>query len=112
MRPFFPKRALTGADMGHYLYKLIPPRRTFMADMTADEAAIMEQHFAYWAGLLEGGAVVVYGPVNDPAGGYGLAILEAANEQVARNIGDADPAVANHLGSFQVFEMPATIVRA
>jgi hypothetical protein len=29
-----------------------------------------------------------------------------------RNIGDADPAVAKRLASFQVFEMPATIVRA
>jgi uncharacterized protein YciI len=98
--------------MGHYLYKLIPPRPTFMADMTADEAAIMEQHFDYWTSLLDGGAVVAYGPVNDPAGGYGLAILEADTEQAARNIGDADPAVAKQLASFQVFEMPATIVRA
>jgi uncharacterized protein len=39
--------------MPHFLYKLIPPRPTFPADLTEEEGAIMQEHFGYWAGLIE-----------------------------------------------------------
>lgn len=97
--------------MSYYLYKLTPPRPTFAEDMTPTEASVMQQHFAYWQELLEGGSVVAYGPVADPAGSYGIAIVDAADEEDVHAIGRADPAVLQDIGTFQVFSMPATLVR-
>jgi uncharacterized protein YciI len=98
--------------MGHYLYKLTPPRPTFAEDMTPTEASAMDEHFVYWQGLVEGGYVVAYGPVADPAGTYGIAIVDAADEQQVQMIGKSDPAVVHGVGTFEVFAMPATVVRS
>ena len=67
--------------MPHYFLKLIPPRPTFAQDMTDEERAIMQQHVAYWGALMSKGKVVVYGPVMDPAGVYGMGVVEAETEQ-------------------------------
>ena len=53
-----------------FLYRLNPPRSTFMRDMTAKEAGIMARHVAYWTGLLEAGVAIAFGPVADPAGSF------------------------------------------
>jgi uncharacterized protein YciI len=98
--------------MGHYLYKLTPPRPTFAEDMTPSEASAMEEHFGYWQQLIESGTVVVYGPVADPAGTYGIAVVDAPDEAHVREIGRSDPAVIRGVGTFEVFAMPATFVRA
>jgi hypothetical protein len=51
--------------MGYYMYKAIPPRATFGADITEAEAAIMGQHVAYWTELLgKGVAMVSWVPQN------------------------------------------------
>lgn len=39
--------------MKYYLYKVIPPRPTFAADMTGTKSAIMSKHVAYWTDLLD-----------------------------------------------------------
>ena len=96
--------------MNLYLYKLTPPRPSFLIDMTAEEAATMEQHFAYWAGLVESGQVVVYGPVDDPAGAYGIGVVEAESLDAVRAIAAEDPAVRTGLGTSDVFEMPGGVL--
>ena len=40
----------------------------------------MRAHREYWTPRVETGVVVAMGPVADPAGGYGVAIIEAASE--------------------------------
>ncbi len=62
------------------LLQVIPPRLTFTNDMTDAEAAIMQEHSAYWSRLLSKGKCVAYGPVLDPDGAYGIAIVEVADE--------------------------------
>jgi hypothetical protein len=100
------------AVMQYFLFKLIPPRPTFPMDMSSDEAAIMQEHFAYWRGLLAQNRVVVYGPVMDPAGTYGVAVLEVEDEPAARDVGKNDPAIRADAGfSFQLLSMPDTQVR-
>ena len=89
--------------MSHFLFRLIPPRPTFPGDMTEAEAAIMEAHFGYWAGLIGQGEAIAYGPVMDPAGTYGIAVIEVPDEAAARRIADDDPAVRSDAGF--VFEM-------
>jgi len=78
--------------MPHYFLKLIPPRPTFAQDMTDEERAIMQQHVAYWGALMSKGKVVVYGPVMDPAGVYGMGVVEAETEQELIDFMKNDPA--------------------
>src|SRR5688572_26000708 len=96
--------------MNHFLYKLVPPRPTFDQDMSETEAAIMARHVAYWQGLAERGTAIVFGPVGDPAGAWGLAVVQAETDEDVRALGDADPAVVSGLARFEVCPMPAAIV--
>jgi uncharacterized protein len=98
--------------MKHFLYKLIPPRPTFDQDMSESEGAIMDRHVAYWQELVEDGTAIVFGPVSDPAGAWGLAVVEAETDEKVRALGDADPAVVSGLARFEVCPMPGAIVAA
>jgi uncharacterized protein len=98
--------------VNRFLYKLVPPRPTFAADMSDDEAAVMGEHAAYWEGLLEQGVIVAFGPVADPAGSWGLAVVEAETDGEVRRLAAEDPAVRSGLATFEVFAMPGAIVRA
>jgi uncharacterized protein YciI len=98
--------------MPHFLYRLIPPRPTFPGDMTEEEGAVMQEHFGYWAGLIEERRAVAYGPVMDPAGTYGIAVLEVDDEGAARSMAEEDPAITANAGfAFEVHPMPDAIVR-
>ena len=50
------------------------PRPTFHLDMTEDERSIMERHVAYWSEKAAKGIAVVFGPVMDPHGVYGIGV--------------------------------------
>lgn len=89
----------------HFFLKLNPPRPTFMADMSEGERAIMQKHTAYWAPLVEDGTVIVLGPVMDPKGGYGIAIVAVSSAEDLKRILSFDP--ANGLGSYEVYPMRA-----
>jgi uncharacterized protein len=96
----------------HFLYKLLGPRPTFgPGDMTPEEHAIMGEHSTYWHGLLDQGRVIVFGPVLEPSGAWGLAVVEAADEDEVRRLGDGDPAVTSGVATFEVHPMPLTSVR-
>src|SRR5271163_1923206 len=79
--------------MPHYFCKLRPPRPTFISDMTSDEAQLMRAHREYWTPRVETGVVIAMGPVADPTGGYGVAIIEAASEAALEAMLEADPAI-------------------
>jgi uncharacterized protein YciI len=94
-----------------FVYKLIPPRPTFAADMSAEERAVMGAHAAYWRGLLDARTAVVFGPVLDPAGVWGLAVVEARSADDVRAIGAADPAVSSGVAECVVHPMLDAAVR-
>jgi uncharacterized protein YciI len=96
--------------MNHFLYKLIPPRPTFDQDMSEDEQAVMGHHVAYWQQLAERGTALVFGPVSDPAGAWGLAVVEAETITEVRVLADDDPAVVSGLARFEIYPMPGAIV--
>jgi hypothetical protein len=99
--------------VAHFVYKLVPPRPTFPADMTEAEGAIMEEHFGYWAALIDGRQAVAYGPVMDPAGTYGIAVVEVEDESNARRIAESDPAIRSDAGfGFDLHPMPDAIARS
>ena len=98
--------------MPHYLCKLRPPRTTFVADMTSEEARVMRAHREYWTPRVETGVVIAMGTVADPAGGYGLAIIEAASESALEALQASDPAIAAGCGfAYENHLMPMIAVR-
>jgi hypothetical protein len=62
--------------MNHFLYKLIGSRSTFPRDITEAERALMNQHSTYWREFFKGGVLLVLGPVFDPNGAHGIAIIQ------------------------------------
>jgi uncharacterized protein len=100
-----------GNDMEYFVYRLIPPRPDFDSTMSEREAAAMEGHFSYWQGLIDGGDVLVYGPVGDPAGTWGLAVLRARSADAVQAIGQRDPAVTSGVARFEVLPMLVAMVK-
>ena len=101
--------------MQHFFYKLVPPRASFAQDMTPDEAATMGQHVAYWKGLIDGGLkVFALGPVFDPAGIFGIAVIEAENEAAAHELGRNDPAIrqAGQGFRYELHPMPRGVMHS
>jgi uncharacterized protein len=96
--------------MNYFLYKLIPPRPTFAADMTGTEQAVMAEHVAYWTRQRDRGFAVGFGPVADPACSWGVAIVEAESGQQARQLRAHDPAVRAGMTA-QIYPMPNAVVR-
>jgi uncharacterized protein YciI len=88
-----------------FLFRLIPPRADFAQTMTAEEQSAMAEHMQYWQRLLHEGLVVVYGPVADPEGVWGLGVLRAADRAEVLAIGERDPSVASGVNTFEVFEI-------
>jgi uncharacterized protein len=95
-----------------FAFKLISPRPRFAHDMTEAERKVMVEHVAYWTSLMEKGIAVVYGPVLDPKGAWGLAVVETSTEAEARAIVSNDPVFKARLGTIEVHPMsPRSIVR-
>jgi len=73
--------------------KIVPPRSTFHADISESENAKMREHFGYWSDLTQKRMAITFGPVFDPAGVFGMGVLETETEDEARALAAADPAV-------------------
>ena len=79
-----------------------------MVDMTPDEAEVMEHHGDYWMELLTRQVALAYGPVLDPDGVWGLAILDLEDEADARPLGDGDPAVTSGVCTYSLLPLRLT----
>jgi uncharacterized protein YciI len=88
-----------------FFFRLNPPRADFAQTMTAEERHAMTLHVAYWQNLLTEGRVVVYGPVADPEGVWGMGVLRAADRAEVLAIGERDPSVTAGVNTFDVFEI-------
>ncbi|MFX4263629.1 YciI family protein [Pelotomaculum propionicicum] len=93
----------------HFVIRLIPPRPTFQQDMNGEEAGIMKHHVAYWGDMAGRGIALIYGPVLDPKGAYGLGIIEAESDGMAQSLAAEDPAVKSGLLKLEMCPMLATL---
>jgi uncharacterized protein len=95
----------------YFLCKLIPPRPTFPQDITDAEAKLMQQHVTYWTTLMNRGLVIVFGPVADPRGTYGVAILELEKED-ANALGVNGPTIKANVGfHFEAYPTDRALLR-
>lgn len=96
----------------YFLLKLIAPRPSFASDMTASERQVMEQHGAYLRNYVDRGTVIIMGPVLDPQGAWGLAVVEAGSEDEVRSIIAQDPTILSGFGfRWEVYPMAQAVVR-
>ena len=97
--------------MSYFFYKLIPPRPTFPADITPEEAGLMQQHVAYWRGKMAEGQVLAFGPVADPKGSFGIGILRLEDDTDPERLAASDPVVAAGVGFHcEIHRMPNLVV--
>ena len=93
-----------------FVFRLMPHRPTFALDMSDEEREIMSRHAAHWKPLIDSGQMVVFGPVLDETGSWGLGIVEADEAEV-RALAALDPAVVTGTAEIELGRMLAGFVR-
>lgn len=88
-----------------FLLRLVPPRADFTQTMTPHEQDAMARHGTYWHDLLDAGRVVVFGPVADPEGVWGLGVVRAGSQAEVIELGQKDPAITAGVATFDVAEI-------
>ena len=94
-------------DKKYFVMKLISPRADFALTMSDAEKKVMMQHIEYWKPSLENGKLLVFGPVFDPKGVWGLAIVCVDSEEEARALISKDPALT--INTFEMYPMRASV---
>lgn len=93
--------------MKTFFCKLLPPRPAFAQDMSAAEADVMRQHALYWRECMASGEAVVFGLVADPAGAFGVVIVEVSKADEATRLTANDPAILAGYGlRYEIHPMP------
>jgi uncharacterized protein YciI len=93
--------------MRSFYCRLVAPRATFGQDMSPAEGALMQQHAAHWMQSDAWQHVLAFGVVADPAGVFGVAIIEAEDESAVRAVTDADPVIRANAGfRYEILAMP------
>ena len=96
----------------YYFGKLISPRPSFPHDITPAEAQLMKEHQVYWRNFMDQGYVVVFGPVADPKGFFGILVLELPDDLDARALMMDDPVLRANIGfGFELYPMPSAVLR-
>jgi uncharacterized protein len=90
---------------GCYLYRIQPIRPEMLTlGSTPIEDAIIEDHFAYLSDLSSRGIVLLAGrTLNTDPSSFGIVILKAESDDIARRIMIADPAVSKGVMRAEIF---------
>jgi hypothetical protein len=101
--------------MQAFFCKLVPPRPTFPTDLSPAEADVMMRHARYWQGMIDRKAAQVFalGLVLDPAGAFGIIVIEVADESAARALTASDPAITSGIGMrYEIHPMPRGVMHS
>lgn len=97
--------------MSIFVFRLTAPRPNFALDMTDEEREVMGRHAAYWQPMVDGGRMVIFGPVLDSNGSWGLDVVEAEDEEELLAFAAGDPVVTTGTADIEVGRMLAGFVR-
>ncbi len=91
--------------MEQFLYRLTPVRPDMLTEgLTDQENVVTETHFAYLSDLKVRGVVKLAGrTTNTDASSFGVVILEAIDEEAAREVMANDPAVKGNVLAAKLF---------
>ena len=93
--------------MSDYLYLIHPCRHGFFEQPTPEEAAIMEEHFAYLQKAVEAGQVLLAGPCLDDT--FGLVVFRAGNEAAANAFMFNDPSIKKNVMAAELHPMRVSL---
>jgi uncharacterized protein len=93
--------------MAEYLYLIHPYRHGFFDAPTAEEEAIMDEHFEYLKKAAAGGTVLLAGPCTDDT--FGLVVFIAENDQSANSFMFADPSINKNVMVAELHPMRISI---
>jgi uncharacterized protein YciI len=79
--------------------------------MTDEERTVMGRHAAHWQPFIDSGQMVVFGPVLDDTGSWGLGVVEADDEAELRAFAADDPVVTTETGRIEIGRMLTGFVR-
>lgn len=79
--------------------------------MTDEERETMGRHGAYWQPYIDSGQMVIFGPVLDHTGSWGLGVVEAEDEEELRAFAAGDPVVTTGTAKIELGKMLAGFVR-
>lgn len=96
--------------MSWYLYRLTAHRPDFAETMSEAEMATMMAHVDYWRGPLAEGRVLIYSPVADPDGSWGMCVVRAESEAELEALRDNDPAYVADIGRIDWLLLPMPVV--
>lgn len=97
--------------MPTYILRLTSPRPDFALNMSDEEREIMGRHAAHWKPYVESGQMVVFGPVLDSTGSWGLGVIELDDEDELRAFAATDPVVTTGTGLIEIGTLLAGFVR-
>ncbi|MDT5229804.1 YciI family protein [Mycobacterium sp.] len=97
--------------MTTFVFRLEAPRPNFALDMTDQEREIMTRHAAHWQPLIDSGQMVIFGPVLDGTGSWGLGVVEADDEETLRAFAANDPVVTTQTAHIEIGTLLAGFVR-
>ncbi len=98
--------------MKYFFCKLNPPRPDFVQTITLEEGRLMQEHGAYWQGMMDLGLVAAFGLVADPKGAFGVGILTLEDDGDPRALTSEDPTMKAGVGfSYEIHAMPRAVTR-
>ncbi len=98
--------------MAYFVLRLNPPRPTFPFDASERELSLMGEHAEYWQGKTEVGTAIAVGPVFDPSGSWGLALVEVDDAEAAEALTYQDPIIRAEAGfTYEVLPVPSLLLR-
>jgi uncharacterized protein len=96
--------------MAYFLFKLLPSRPDFSHEsMSDEERQIMRDHVVYWTDQRDKGVALIFGPVLNPNGVWGVGIIEIENEAAAQQFSVDDLAVKSGLQRTEIYPMPRLV---
>lgn len=96
--------------MAEWMYFLHAPRENFGATMSDAERAVWDDHFEHLQRLLQDGVLILAGPTRGRLN-TGITIFEAEDEAAAREVMEADPAVASGIATGELRPFLVALLR-
>jgi uncharacterized protein YciI len=96
--------------MPEWIYFIHPPRENFAATMTNAERQVWSEHAERLQRLLDEGVLVLAGPTLGTVN-TGIAVIEAPDEESARQIMTEDPTISSGIARGELRPFRASFVR-
>src|SRR5512136_591750 len=103
------KGFISKIPMAEFIYLIHPLRHEFFESPTPYEDEAMEAHYQYLKKATEEGTVLLAGPCLDET--FGVVVLKAENEAVAREFMLNDPSVSSNVMMAELHPMKISLMK-